>query len=191
MGRQLGQIYRVEFDSSELWKLERNHPESGQFSVFNWWLAAPLRRSLRSAILLLQPPSLPQYQSHFSFLCHKKISFHKLTICKIISFLVAKNSFCVPCPHHHHCSQAQGKVALTQFLGKPYSCINGSRKCPEFYFQTRKKWGRWGFQAKLVKNWDTRQIWGKLEILWPEQKEMPVQFSPNIVSHLLTLCLIK
>ena len=99
---------------------------------------------------------------------------------------------CVPCPHHHHCcSQAQGKVALTQFLGKPYSCINGSRKCPEFYFQTRKKWGRWGFQAKLVKNWDTRQIWGKLEILWPERKEMPVQFSPNIVSHLLTLCLIK
>lgn len=106
-------------------------------------------------------------------------------------FSSCKKSFCVPCPHHHHCSQAQGKVALTQFLGKPYSCINGSRKCPEFYVQTRKKWGRWGFQAKLVKNWETRQIWRKLEILWPERKEMPVQFSPNIVSHLLTLCLIK
>ena len=151
MGRQLGQIQRFELDSSEMWKLERNHPESGQFSVFNWWLAAPLRRSLRSAILLLQPPSLPQYQSHFSFLCHKKISFHKLTICKIISFLVAKNSFCVPCPHHHHCSQAQGKVALTQFLGKPYSCINGSRKCPEFYFQTRQKMRTMGIPSKLVK----------------------------------------
>ena len=42
-------------------------------------------------------------------------------------------------PSSSPCSQAQGKVALTQFLGKPYSCINGSRKCPEFYFQTRKK----------------------------------------------------
>ena len=67
IGRQLGQIHRLKLDSSELWKLERNHPESGQFSVFNWWLAAPLLRSLRSANLLLQPPSLPQYQSHFSF----------------------------------------------------------------------------------------------------------------------------
>ena len=90
MGRQLGQIQRFELDSSEMWKLERNHPESGQFSVFNWWLAAPLRRSLRSAILLLQPPSLPQYQSHFSFLCHKKISFHKLTICRVISLIVGQ-----------------------------------------------------------------------------------------------------
>ena len=115
MGRQLGQIQRFELDSSEMWKLERNHPESGQFSVFNWWLAAPLLRSLRSAILLLQPPFLPQYQSHFSFLCHKKISFHKLTICKIISFLVAKNSFCVPCPHHHHVVRRRVKWLLLSF----------------------------------------------------------------------------